>query len=140
MIEREGTKQHAIDDAEDGGRAADPQRERHDNGGGKAGRASDRAHRCPQIAREVGEKVPGSFAGDRLPRQIETSGTDPRNAFGGVRRQAAIDLPHPLVLVVVAQFLVELAFDGRRPYQFTNAVAETSEKRHMPNRVRRPEL
>jgi hypothetical protein len=73
----------------------------------------------------------GALADDRFPRQVEPPGAKPHGTLRGVRAKTTIDLALPFVVVVVAQFLVELAGDLRRTYELTNAMAETGEKRHV---------
>jgi hypothetical protein len=82
------------------------------------------------VTREICRKMSGALTRDGFSCQVETAGTDSRSTLREVWMHAALDLPLLLVLVVRAEFFVELSRHFGLTHELTNSTAETSEKRH----------
>ena len=78
----EWSQQHPIDDREDSGVGADPQRQRQQGDRREHGRAPERAQPMSHIAREVVEPRQASLVAKRIHRLRGTSGLEPCGACG----------------------------------------------------------
>ena len=130
VVEGKRTDQDTVDDAEDGGGAADPERKRGDDCCRESWRPPDRANRAAQISREVAEEMPGAFTGHSFHCQVQSSSPDAGRALRAVKADAAIDLPRTLMVEVILQFLVQLTLDRRRLHELANTMPESAEERH----------
>ena len=112
----ERAEEHAADDAEDGGVGADAERERHDDGGGQALDAQERAQGEADVADQPSGRVEPAMAPDashRIARQRDVAEFLQRRQASGARILAALD---PLLDAdgkMAANLVVEVVDVGR---------------------------